>query len=149
MVKKKTKKRVDKKKVPEFKCCGIEDKDCSKKNLEVYVCPRCQSVEVGYKFRLTNLFGVIPRMRCKTCGFEAPSFPKWIIDKDRLTNKSRKVKEKKETKKRKKTTYKEEILESYCPNCKDRVDVKMKDGRVDTFICENCEFQIKNRPKRK
>jgi hypothetical protein len=72
-----------------FNCCGDSccsdhcNSDCKK--VEVSVCPRCQSVNVGYMFGIQNLFGVIPRMRCKKCNFRAMSFPLWKIDKNKLS----------------------------------------------------------------
>jgi len=53
----------------------------SDKKVEAYFCPKCKSVDVGYTFGLGNLFGVIPKMICKKCGFSAPSFPKVVMDK--------------------------------------------------------------------
>jgi hypothetical protein len=154
MVKKKTTK---KKKVPKFKCCGEENHkcgescECKKDKVEVYVCPRCQSVDVGYAFELKNIFGVIPRMKCKDCGFSGMTFPKWFIDKDKLTKEHKPIdlgKDKKKDKKTKKASFKQEIEERYCPHCEDKVKVKMKDGSVDTFICDNCQFEIKKGKKK-
>lgn len=145
-------KKKSKKKNPEFKCCGIEDKECKNKDekLEVYVCPRCQSVNVGYTFGLKNIFGVIPRMKCKDCGFSAMTFPKWYIDKNKLTKKHKPIdlsKQKKKEKKLKRTNFKARVEERYCPHCKDKVKVTMKDGSSDTFVCENCQFEIKEKKK--
>lgn len=156
MAKKKVIKKT-KKKAPEFKCCGVEDHKCSNEDckcnenkVEVFVCPRCQSVEVGYTFGLRNIFGIIPRMKCKTCGFSATAFPKWIIDSDKLPTEHQKIKnEKIKEKKNKKTDFKTKVEEKYCPNCKDKVQVKMKDGSLDVFICENCKFEIKKGKKKK
>lgn len=144
MVNKKTKNK------PEFKCCG-EECSCQGKKLEVYVCPRCQAVDVGYKFGLTNLLGLIPRMKCNKCGFESMTFPKWIIDKERINKKSSALKKSgiSDKKKTKFTGFDSEVLESYCPNCEDKVEVTMKDGSIDTFVCENCKFEIKNKVKKK
>lgn len=152
MAKKKTK---SKKKIPEFKCCGIEDKKCEKnkeEKVEVYVCPKCQSVNVRYFFGLRNIFGVIPKMKCQDCGFISSVFPRWVIDKDKLSGEHKPVdlsKEKKNVKKIKKASFKAEIEERYCPHCMDNVKVKMRDGSVDTFVCENCQFEIKYKGKKK
>ena len=146
MAKKKTK---SKKKIPKFQCCGNEDSKCNNKKVEVFVCPKCQSVEVGYEFGLKNIFGVIPRMKCKSCGFSATTFPKWFIDKTKLNKKHKKIDKKKKTNKTKRANSKMKIEEKYCPNCDDKVTVTMKDGSVDTFICENCKFEIKRRKKKK
>jgi predicted RNA-binding Zn-ribbon protein involved in translation (DUF1610 family) len=140
-------KKKSKKKIPKFKCCGEEECTCSKnEKINVYVCPRCQSVDVGYSFGLKNIFGIIPRMKCKNCGFEAMTFPKWYIEKNKITNKTNnewKREPKKE--KTKKVSYKKKVVEKYCPNCEDKVQVTMKDGSVDTFICDNCKFEIKEK----
>lgn len=140
MAKKKTKKKI------KLECCGEES--CEENNpnekIKVYVCPNCRAVDVGYKFTLKNLFGLIPRMRCKVCGYEATTFPIWIIDKDKLTHKHIKPKKEKQLKE-KKTSYKKKIIEKYCPNCKDVVKVRMKNRSVDSFICENCKFEIREK----
>ncbi|MEM4181556.1 MAG: hypothetical protein QXX68_00110 [Candidatus Pacearchaeota archaeon] len=124
-------------------CCGEEECDCNKNNedsVEVYVCPKCRSVEVEFIFSLKNLFGIIPRMRCNKCFFEGAIFPKWKISKKAIA-----AFEKERKKKSKKASYKDEIKEIYCPNCKDVVQVEMKDGSVDSFICKNCKFEIKRK----
>lgn len=79
------------------------------KEVKVYVCPSCRSHEVGFVFKLKNLFGVIPRMQCKKCGFESVSFPMWVIDKNKLDkankkkiNKSKRSKKKSKKRKSKK-----------------------------------------------
>ncbi len=150
MAKKKTKKK------PEFKCCGEESCGgkcaCKDEKVEVYVCPRCQSVDVGYAFGFKNIFGVIPRMKCNSCGFSGMTFPKWFIDKNKLTNQHKPVdltKQKKKDKKIKRASFKEDITERYCPHCEDNVKVKMKGGSVDTFVCDNCQFEIKYKKKQK
>lgn len=152
MAKKKTKKKL------EFKCCGEDDHSCGKDckcnddKVEVFVCPRCQSVDVGYAFELKNIFGIIPRMKCKSCGFSGTTFPKWIIDQDKLTKEHKPIdltKQKKKDKKIKRVSFKEVIDERYCPHCKDNVRVSMKDGSVDTFVCENCQFEINDKRKKK
>jgi len=149
--------RKTKQKVPEFKCCGEEDHECGKsceckeKRIEVYVCPRCRSVNVGYAFELKNLLGIIPRMKCKDCSFSGITFPKWFIDKDKLIDKPKSIdigKQKKNDKKVKKASFKERITERYCPHCEDKVRINMKDGSVNTFICDNCQFEIKKEKKR-
>ncbi|MEM4719602.1 MAG: hypothetical protein QXG18_01935 [Candidatus Pacearchaeota archaeon] len=127
----------------ELNCCGENESDCKKnkeENVEVYVCPKCRSVEVEFIFALKNLFGIIPRMRCNKCFFEGRIFPRWKISKKAL-NKFEKEKKKKS----KKASYKDEIKEIYCPNCRDVVQIGMKDGSVDSFICKNCKFEIKRK----
>ncbi|MEM4330637.1 MAG: hypothetical protein QW273_01350 [Candidatus Pacearchaeota archaeon] len=135
------------KELPKLECCGLSDN--KKEKIKVYVCPRCQSVDVKYIFTLKNLFGIIPRMRCEKCNFESSFFPKWIIEKDKITKKFNKNWKKNEKEEKLKTTdFKTKIIEKYCPNCKDKVLVKMKDGTNDIFICENCKFEIKEKRKR-
>lgn len=123
----------------------------NKEKVEVFVCPRCQSVNVGYVFGIKNIFGVIPKMKCEDCGFENHAFPKWIIDKEKIPKgHGKKIKmEQKDTKKVKTIDSKTKITEKYCSNCKDEVKVKMKDGDVDVFVCENCKFEIKEKNKKK
>jgi len=50
-------------------------KKTKKDKIKVYLCPRCKSKNVGYIFRLRNIFGIIPRMRCYDCGTELMMFP--------------------------------------------------------------------------
>ncbi len=52
--------------------------------LKIYFCPRCKSKEVGYIFTARNLFGIIPKMRCKKCGFKSATFPILVINKKKL-----------------------------------------------------------------
>lgn len=147
---KKVEKNIDKNKDLKLECCGIKDESCNDEKVEVYVCPRCQSVDVGYHFGLKNLFGVIPKMKCKNCNFISTVFPKWVIDKEKLTGESKKsnLKNKNVKKKVKKVSLKTQIEQEYCPNCEDTVKIEMKDGKVNTFICENCKFEIKTRKKK-
>ena len=50
--------------------------------VKAYFCPRCKSVRVGYVFRVGNLFGLMPKMECKDCGFSAMGFPILVVNKD-------------------------------------------------------------------
>ena len=45
------------------------------KKIKVRFCPKCKSLDVGYVFGLSSWLGMAPRMRCKKCKFEMPSFP--------------------------------------------------------------------------
>lgn len=63
--------------------CGFCDCGCGK-DVRVSFCPGCKSRSVGYVFGLKNLFGVIPKMQCKDCGFDAPSFPVLIANEAEL-----------------------------------------------------------------
>lgn len=84
-------------------CC-----DCGEKKVKAYFCPKCQSVNVGYVFRLSNLFGVMPRMECRDCGFGAVSFPILVARKNgtRTTRTKKKVSKKKVVRKSKKVVRK-------------------------------------------
>ncbi|MBT3642410.1 hypothetical protein HN604_01555 [archaeon] len=52
--------------------------------IKVKFCPKCKSFEVGYVFGLSSWLGMSPKMRCKKCKFEMPSFPVLTIDKKTL-----------------------------------------------------------------
>jgi hypothetical protein len=52
--------------------------------VKAYFCPRCKSVRVGYVFRIGNLFGLMPKMECKDCGFSAMGFPILVSNKKSL-----------------------------------------------------------------
>lgn len=62
------------------KCC---EGSCGK-DVRVSFCPKCKSRRVGYVFGLGNLFGVIPKMNCRDCGFSAPTFPVLVANKAEL-----------------------------------------------------------------
>lgn len=134
------------KQLPKLECCGIEEKTTKKseknteKYIEVYVCPKCRSVDVGFIFSLKNLFGIIPRMKCNKCFYEGAIFPKW-----KITKKALEEFEKNKKKESKRVSYKDEVKEAYCPHCDDVVEVEMKDGSVESFICKNCKFEIKRK----
>ena len=77
-------------------CCSG---GCSGKDVRVSFCPKCKSQSVGYVFGLGNLFGVVPKMKCRDCGFDAPSFPVLIANEAELKRavgvmKARRVKKK-------------------------------------------------------
>ena len=52
--------------------------------IKVKFCQKCKSFEVGYVFGLSSWLGMSPKMRCKKCKFEMPSFPVLTIDKKTL-----------------------------------------------------------------
>jgi|APSaa5957512535_1039671.scaffolds.fasta_scaffold291380_2 hypothetical protein len=56
----------------------------AKKELKVHFCPKCRSGNVGYVFRFRNAFGMLPRMQCKSCNFQAIAFPLAVIDKSKI-----------------------------------------------------------------
>ena len=66
----------------------------SGKDVRVSFCPKCKSRDVGYVFGLGNLFGVIPKMKCGDCGFDAVSFPILSISKKDLKRDAGKIKKK-------------------------------------------------------
>jgi len=59
------------------------------KQVKVYFCPKCKSVDVGFIFGWRNAFGIIPKMQCKKCNFSNMTFPLGVVDKNKL-NKTRK-----------------------------------------------------------
>lgn len=74
----------------ECECCGEETKSEKVRTLKIFFCPKCKSKDVGYIFALRNIFGVIPKMRCKKCGFESMGFPLLVVDKEKLNKKNKK-----------------------------------------------------------
>jgi predicted Zn-ribbon and HTH transcriptional regulator len=75
-------------------CCELcGDEKQKSEVIKVYFCPKCRSKDVGYIFGLRNVFGIIPKMKCKKCGFEAMIFPILVVDKRKLN----KTKSKKKT----------------------------------------------------
>ena len=56
-----------KKQQKECECCG--------KEIRMYFCPRCKSHQVFPVQGWRNAFGIIPKWRCKKCGFENMTFP--------------------------------------------------------------------------
>ncbi|MCD4771136.1 hypothetical protein K8R30_01835 [archaeon] len=83
---------------------GCKYCDGCKKDIQVSFCPKCKSRNVGYVFGFGNLFGVVPKMRCKDCGFEMASFPILSISEEKLHKAVDKMKKKavKKTNRRKK-----------------------------------------------
>lgn len=59
-------------------CCGEEEN-------KLYFCPKCKGTKVGMVQGWRNAFGIFPRWRCKSCGFENMIFP--ILVKDKLKKK--------------------------------------------------------------
>jgi hypothetical protein len=77
-------------------CCENE----KAKTVKVYFCPKCESKEVGFVFRLGNAFGVIPKMECKKCKFSGGIFPLLVVYKESLNKANRKVTKKIKRKKK-------------------------------------------------
>ena len=71
------------------------------KDIRVSFCPKCKSRSVGYVFGFGNLFGVVPKMRCRDCGFEMASFPVLVTSETKLKKAIKKMK-KKTTRRKKK-----------------------------------------------
>lgn len=79
-------------------CCEEEKKE---KKLRIYFCPKCKSKDVGYVFGLKNIFGVIPKMRCKKCNFAmVGNFPILEVDVSKLNKNNKNGKAKKEKSKK-------------------------------------------------
>lgn len=79
--------------------CGECECNCEEskgKNIKLYFCPRCKSKDVGFIFKLGNVFGLLPKMRCNKCGFEAVGgFPILIVSESKLNKSKSKAKRKK------------------------------------------------------
>lgn len=69
-------------------------KSKSEKVVKVYFCPKCESKEVGFVFRFSNIFGIIPKMECKQCKFKSGIFPLLSINKIDLERENKKAKKK-------------------------------------------------------
>ncbi|MBS3087963.1 hypothetical protein J4226_05195 [Candidatus Pacearchaeota archaeon] len=80
----------------ECKCC----EDGCGKDIRVSFCPRCNSRNVGFVFGFGNLFGVIPKMKCRDCDFDAASFPILITSEEELKRAIEGMKMKREAKKK-------------------------------------------------
>ena len=63
-----------------------------KKEIKLYICPRCKDTRVKYTFNFKNLFGVIPMMKCDSCKLAAPNFPIVTVDKSKLEKVGKKTK---------------------------------------------------------
>lgn len=70
------------------------------KTIKVSFCPKCKSEQVGYIFRFSNAFGVIPKMECEKCKFSSSIFPQWVIGKKELDKLNKKAVKKKQDGKR-------------------------------------------------
>lgn len=74
-------------------CCSLCGDSCKveSKKVKVYFCPKCKSRDVGFIFTLKNIFGILPKMKCKKCNFESFIFPQIFFDNKKLN----KIKKKK------------------------------------------------------
>lgn len=90
MARKTKAKRAEKKETECCSFCGCDEKCCKKmknekdKVVKVYFCPNCRSKDVGYIFTLRNIFGILPKMRCRKCGYESVVFPQLVISGKKL-----------------------------------------------------------------
>jgi hypothetical protein len=57
------------------------------KKVKAKFCPKCKSFDVGYTFGLSSWIGMSPKMKCKKCKFEMPSFPILTVSKKELLKK--------------------------------------------------------------
>jgi len=55
-----------------------------KKQIKVYFCPKCKSMNVKHFFAFKNLFGVLPKWRCGDCGFECQVLPMMVVNENKL-----------------------------------------------------------------
>jgi hypothetical protein len=84
--------------------CG-EGKCTCEKEIRVFFCPKCKSMNVRYVFGVGNIFGIIPRMKCFDCNYTAPGFPLLVTSRRKLEESRNNLKTKK-TKKQKKVRRK-------------------------------------------
>ena len=86
--------------------CACCEGSCGK-DVRVSFCPKCKSRSVGYVFGIGNLFGVIPKMKCRDCGFVSLTFPVLITNEVELKKVigSLKTKNKKVVRKKKVATH--------------------------------------------
>ena len=61
------------------------------KQVKIYFCPKCRSKDVRFIFSWKNLVGILPRMKCFGCGFEAGGFRLLVFDKIKLDELNKKV----------------------------------------------------------
>ena len=61
------------------------------RQVKVYFCPKCKSMDVGFVFGVRNLMGLLPKMQCKKCGFSAGMFPLMVVAKAKLEKMNKKT----------------------------------------------------------
>ena len=71
----------------------------TEKPLKVKFCPKCRSTNVGFVFRIQNLFGLLPKVECTKCGHRDVIFPLLIVKPSDLKKKTKKVTKNKRSKK--------------------------------------------------
>ncbi len=74
--------------------CELCEGGVCKKDIRVSFCPKCKSRSVKYVFEFGNLFGIVPKMRCRDCEFEAVSFPVLVTTEEKLRTSIEKMKAK-------------------------------------------------------
>jgi len=65
------------------------------KTIKIYFCPKCKSKNIKYIFTLATLFGLLPKQRCMSCGYEAAIFPIIEVDIEKLNKADKKIKQQK------------------------------------------------------
>lgn len=71
------------------------------KPLKVRFCPECKSTDVGFVFRMKNLFGLLPKVECTRCGHRDVVFPLLIVKPSVLKKKVDKMKKAKKVARKK------------------------------------------------
>jgi hypothetical protein len=69
--------------------CKMVAKKTGAKKIKAYFCPKCKSVNVHHPLGIKNLWGVIPKWKCRDCGFTSGMFPMGIVDKSKLEGKKK------------------------------------------------------------
>jgi RNase P subunit RPR2 len=69
------------------------------KPIKIRFCPKCNSTNVGFVFRIQNMFGLLPKVECKRCGYNQNEFPIVVITKEELEKREGKKQKKKNIKK--------------------------------------------------
>ncbi len=68
-------------------CCEENNKD---EEIKMYFCPKCKSKKVKPVQGWRNAFGIIPKWKCDSCGFENMTFPILVKhNKNKLRKKRR------------------------------------------------------------
>lgn len=75
----------------------------SVKPLKVRFCPQCKATNVGFVFRLQNIFGLLPRVECYECGHFGSEFPLLVVTKNDLEKREKQKMKKKTVTAKKKT----------------------------------------------
>jgi hypothetical protein len=76
--------------------CDCCEGKCGK-DVRVSFCPMCKSRSVGYVFGFGNIFGIIPKMKCRDCGFESATFPILVASQEDIKRAVEGMKAKRQT----------------------------------------------------